>query len=198
MRSKWLSWTPQEQIFEKTSKTGPAKPPKPGFAGFAGSLQGISPKIKSSPVLRTVLPRLWGRDENGYRIQPTTEQIIEGVRLRGGELWLDGNDELCTRLPKKNRLQLEKLLKDRRAGVYQYLLERCPKIEIPVACRCDQKPYPHLNHDRPRGDERPEIRIKGDLKQLREALIRCQSQSGVWDMSDLVDYMEESALEGEL
>ena len=100
-------------------------------------------------------------------------------------------------MPKKNRAQLEKLLKDRRAGVLQYLLERRPKIAIPVACRCDAKPYPRLNHDR--FNEQPKVRIKGDLKQLREALICCQSQPEGWDMSDLVNYMTEAgAEEGEL
>ena len=137
------------------------------------------------------LPRLWGRDENGYRIQPTVEEIVEGVRLRGGKLWLDDGYELRARLPKKNWGQLKKLLKERRAGVYHYLLERKPKIEIPVACRCDQKPHTHLVHDPPRGDEQPPVFIKGDLKQLGEALTQCQAQGGEdRTMDDLVKRME--------
>jgi hypothetical protein len=134
-------------------------------------------------------PQLWGRDETGYRIQPTEEEIVEGLRLRGGELWLK-EYQLMARLPKKNLKQWKELLKRYRAGVFQYLLEREPKIGILVACQCDARPYPHLTHDPPRGDEQPPVFIKGDLKQLREALVLCQVQGHDWTMDDLIKRME--------
>ena len=134
------------------------------------------------------LSRLWGRDENGYRIQPTAPETVEGVRLRGGELWLKSY-RIMARLPKKNLKQWKELLKSRRADVFHYLLEREPKIEVPVACRCDARPYPHLTHDPPRGDEQPPIFVKGDLKQLRRALAQCQAQGDDWTMDDLVKHM---------
>ena len=139
---------------------------------------------------------LWGCDENGYQVQPMAQQIVDGVELRGGKLYLDGSYELRAWLPKKNRKQLQELLRDRHACVFQYLLEQRPKIEIPVACHCDQKPYAHLKHDPPLGDEQPPVFVKGGFKELREALIRCKSQPEGWDMGDLVGYLEESSKTG--
>jgi hypothetical protein len=139
------------------------------------------------------LPPLWGLDENEYRIQPTAREIVEGVKLRGGPLWLDDDYSMRAQLPKRNLKQLEAVLKEYRAVVFQYLLERKPKIEIAAACRCDQKPFPHLTHDPPRGDEQPPVFVNGDLKQLNQALARCQAQGENWEMDDLVRQMEDVA-----
>lgn len=142
-------------------------------------------------VQKDGLPPLWGRDEKGYQIQPTASEIVTGVRLRGGELWPDNDYNLRARLPKRKLKQWRGLLKRYRAGVFHYLLERRPKIEIPVACRCDQKPHSHLIHDPLRGDEQPPVFVKGGFKELREGLVRCKGQPGGWDMGDLIKYMKD-------
>lgn len=111
---------------------------------------------------------------------------------RGGRLWLDDDCRLRARLPKKNLEQLTKLLKDRRASILHHVLAARPKILIPVACGCSAKPHSHLIHDHPKGDEQPEIRVRGGFKELREALIRCQSHPEGWEMGDLIQYMEEA------
>ena len=142
-------------------------------------------------------PPLWGRDKGGLNIHPTAAQIVEGIRIRGGRVWLGDDYQLHYRLPKQDFKRLEALLKQHGAGVFQYLLERRPKIEVPVACRCDARPlYPHFTHG---WEDELRVRIKGTLSQLRDALTCCQSQSGGWDMSDLTAYMEElSKRKGEL
>lgn len=147
-------------------------------------------KATTPKAQKDQLPPLWGRDENGYQIQPTAQEIVEGIRLRGGELWLDDDYSLRARLPKKKLKQWRELLKRYRAGVFHYLLERRPKIEIPVACRCDQKPHSHLVHDPPRGDEQPPVFVKGDLKQLNQALAWCRAEGEDWEMDDLIRHMK--------
>ena len=57
-------------------------------------------KARTERTGKDRLPRLWGRHETGYRIQPTAEEIVEAVKLRGGELWLK-DYRLMARLPKE-------------------------------------------------------------------------------------------------
>jgi len=45
MRSKWLDWTPQDQILEKRAAANPTKPTEVVFDGFVGDLPGLSPNI---------------------------------------------------------------------------------------------------------------------------------------------------------
>lgn len=152
--------------------------------------------MKTKRTSKPQPPPLWGRDKDGLNIYPTAEQIVEGIRVRRGRLWLDADYQLHYRLPKKNFKRLKALIKEHKSCVFQYLLERQPKVEIPVVCRCSAKPYPHLDHD---SEDEPGVRIKGTLPQLREALIQCKSQPEGWDMNDLIDYMKEAgAEEGEL
>jgi hypothetical protein len=99
-------------------------------SGLVEELRPYRAEIHS--LLVGQLPPLWGRDEDGDRVQPTSsEQVIEGIQARGGRLWLDDDYRLRFHLPKKNFKQLKAVLKQYRTGVFHYCSNNGQRSRFP-------------------------------------------------------------------